>query len=171
MNKQEIELELRRKMSGYGWHWQKLCGLLPSFSRDLSVTPAFIPHIFRERPTMYVIDGYIGLIDRKFEERWIEMGHNEGDTVTNRYCLLLNTSNLVRLLRVSRIHETSWQEDISTYAMHISALLEEMPHDGAALADAFRCDHLVGVELVKFTALGEERKFLAFRRYAQEHYF
>ena len=120
-----------------------------------SVTP-FFQHSILSRPNgIFLIDGYVGVIDREFEEAWIAPRIT---TEHNTYCLALNIANIDEIRQVQWIQTGDGDRKLAQFCEAVVSYLERLPHNRALLKK-----ELVEIDLPRslmkpFTNYGQAQK-------------
>ena len=157
MDKASIDRAIAHELDARGLKKKSICGLDSAFVLDFDVCPYFLPRVLRKSSTLYVIDGVVGLVDKKFERVWLE--NNKPQSNKNKFCFVLNIANVPDLLSVQHISEAAYEDSVVRFCRAVSDFLSAMPRDEASLAEGFRVGELCGIPIHKFSGYAFRAKF------------
>lgn len=117
---------------------------------------------------LYSIDGYIGMMDRNFEEIW----QAKNGQVPNGFCLLLNVANFRDLHSNSYIDPDDTEGSVARFESSLELLFQLAPKDTNEFRNAFMSGGLLGKPTTSFRPLaalgGLTDKYEALRSYLVE---
>src|SRR5438045_6561525 len=135
-----IEAALKCKMAERKWKLERVARLLPAFVRPTEVTPFFLPRVLSRHGAWCQIDGYVGVLDRRFEDRWLRGRKPKRNT----FALVLYIANIDRLRASENVSFDPQSAEFAAFTNAMLDLLEGAPHDKDALRKAFATERLMG---------------------------
>lgn len=166
MRKIDLEIGLKGEFKARNWQFESIAKLPPAFARATTVTPFFQPRVIRRSDAHYLIDGYLGVVNRMFERHWTQTCSEA--VKHNSHCLALNIANIDTLRAQQHIETTRLGERISQFCNLILAELEALPYDEASFRSALDGNVLMGLPLEKFAILGRAKKFSCLRTFMEK---
>jgi hypothetical protein len=148
MKKNLLEEELKKAFFAGCWQFERVAGLPAAFVLSTLVTPFFQPRLLSRSKSSYLIDGYVGVLHRGFEARWVESKREYSKH--NFHCLALNIANFSLLRSRQYVTLDTYDGDIPAFSDAVVRLLNMLPHDEAALRSAFEAGILMDIPLEKF---------------------
>jgi hypothetical protein len=167
VKKTEIEDAVGEAMASRHWELKSLCRLPKAYVREIPVTPAYVPGVIRRSESVYLITGYVGIIHQKFEKIYVERAIATGSDLKRQssFCLGLDIANFDVLRGLRYIKYENWQREVTEFCSALAQLLEQMPHDEAALKIVLQRHEVVGMALEKFVPYGQNEKFAALEQF------
>jgi hypothetical protein len=165
MRKSDIDLVLKAEFKARSWCLERVARLPPAFVQPTTVTAFFQPRVLRRSEALYLIDGYIGVLNREFENHWLQNRPNTPKR--NQHCLVLNIAN-VDVLRANHwIDAIGWETSLAKFLQIALAQLEQLPTDEESLRLALERDVLMGLPLEKFVLPGSEEKISGLKAFVE----
>lgn len=166
-----LETEIAARFAKEGWRRERVAKLQPAFVRNSDVTPYFLDRVLSRHGKYLMAEGWVGVIHRGFEERWIR--ENASAATRNRFVLIRNVLNFDRLRPLVYIEMNEVETAGSQLCNELLLVLEALSQSEAELRLALENGDLAGVPVQKFVLPGGETKLASLKSFvaANSRYF
>jgi hypothetical protein len=166
MTKITLYTKLKALFEEQKWQLEIISRLPAAFVRSTDVTAFFQPRVLRRSEHLYLIDGYVGVVNREFESDWIRS--NLRPRNSNTHCLAMNIANIDPIRAEQYINTMDMETQILAFTTSTTHFLETLPNDAARLLEALERGKLADIPLEKFAIHGRDRKLAELVSYIKQ---